>query len=940
MSVQLVLKNSSVQDKEATAAQLAVGELALNYHSSGPFLQCEDSAGNIWRLGGVVIASTAPSSPSKGAWWLDSDDNHLYFYDGSSWIEIQTGEIVPGDITEGTARQLLQTNAAGNGTEWTSNVDVPGTLDVTGVATFDNNVVITGNLTVNGTTTTIDTTTLVVEDKNIEMGAVGTPTDSTADGGGITLKGATDKTINWVNATDAWTSSERFSVPLGAQATPSLTFTGDANTGIYSPGADQVAISTGGTGRLFVDASGRVGVGTTSPQAFFHVQNDTTANTYAYIQNTTAGNAGVHIQNSDGNWQIIANANLRFRDQGNTTDRMVIDSSGRVGVGTSSPTDVLHINSSSTQLKLQSSSGVNNCILHTNGTTDSWRVGMNLNLTNGSYEIYDDVNNVDRMVITSGGNVGVGTTSPSYLLDVGGASQGTPTINCFGPTADNNWAGGIRFASNDGTTVTSTIKASSGGLLFDYGGSERLRIDSSGRVGIGTSSPGSILTVQASGTQQSLFSARANAGAGGGMTLQSDASDDGLLRLYDSAGAVKVQLDTDGGDNYIALGNVGIGTASPSSRLAVVDTSSNTTGAAGAFIDINNTDLNSSVVSGLRFKNGTTDSYKGAIYFKDTAGDARGDLVFATNNVGTASSEVSLSDARMTITREGLVGIGTTSPTTPLHVEGTSGSPALRIGNSAGTTNLQITANENNDITLQFRDGGSERSLVFSGITERMRIDSSGRLLVGTSTGHTLGGTLGNAQFSGVGTQVHLVSTSTSPSYINLAAGSSGTNVTSTTALGRIQFFGYHTNGYDTGARIEAAVDGTPGDGDLPTRLVFSTTADGASSPTERVRIEATGKTKFSGAAYGVENTITASAFDLNDGNLWTCGAIAIPNPTNAVAGLMGSIRVTAAPTSFGSNFDHPGGSYTAPTSFPAVAPFYCVSSTNILLGSWTQGIA
>ena len=121
---------------------------------------------------------------------------------------------------------------------------------------------------------------------------------------------------------------------------------------------------------------------------------------------------------------------------------------------------------------------------------------------------------------------------------------------------------------------------------------------------------------------------------------------------------------------------------------------------------------------------------------------------------------------------------------------------------------------------------------------------------------------------------------------------------------------------------------------------MFSTTADGASSPTERVRIEQSGKTKFSGAVYGVENTITASAFNLNSGNFWTCDAIAIPNPTNAVAGLMGSIRVTAAPVSFGSNFDHPGGSYTAPTSFPAVAPFYCVSSTNILLGSWTQGIA
>lgn len=123
-----------------------------------------------------------------------------------------TAEIAVSKLANGTARQLLQTDAAGTGVEFSSNVDVPGTLDVTNAATFDNNVTVQGNLTVNGTTTTIDSTTLVVEDKNIEMGAVTTPTDTTADGGGITLKGATDKTINWVNSTDAWTFSEHLNI--------------------------------------------------------------------------------------------------------------------------------------------------------------------------------------------------------------------------------------------------------------------------------------------------------------------------------------------------------------------------------------------------------------------------------------------------------------------------------------------------------------------------------------------------------------------------------------------------------------------------------------------------------------------------------------------------------------------------------------------------------
>jgi len=81
----------------------------------------------------------------------------------------------------------------------------------TGTATGVN-LTLSGNLTVNGTTTTIDTTTLDVEDKNITLGKVSSPSDTTADGGGITLKGATDKTITWTNATDTWDFNQNISI--------------------------------------------------------------------------------------------------------------------------------------------------------------------------------------------------------------------------------------------------------------------------------------------------------------------------------------------------------------------------------------------------------------------------------------------------------------------------------------------------------------------------------------------------------------------------------------------------------------------------------------------------------------------------------------------------------------------------------------------------------
>ena len=75
-------------------------------------------------------------------------------------------------------------------------------------AKLDDNITITGNLTVNGATTTVNSTTVTVDDKNIELGSTASPTDTTADGGGITLKGTTDKTIQWSNTTKSWEVSE------------------------------------------------------------------------------------------------------------------------------------------------------------------------------------------------------------------------------------------------------------------------------------------------------------------------------------------------------------------------------------------------------------------------------------------------------------------------------------------------------------------------------------------------------------------------------------------------------------------------------------------------------------------------------------------------------------------------------------------------------------
>jgi hypothetical protein len=105
-------------------------------------------------------------------------------------------------------------------------------------------LVLSGDLTVNGTTTTINSTEITIDDKNLTLGSVATPTDAGADGGGITLKGATDKTLNWVDATDSWTSSEHFDLAsgkvlkiAGTQVLSATEYTGNAATvtnGVYT----------------------------------------------------------------------------------------------------------------------------------------------------------------------------------------------------------------------------------------------------------------------------------------------------------------------------------------------------------------------------------------------------------------------------------------------------------------------------------------------------------------------------------------------------------------------------------------------------------------------------------------------------------------------------------------------------------------------------------
>jgi hypothetical protein len=166
-------------------------------------------------LGSTQIASGATVTTIAGLTLSSPIVSGLAISDSSIVIEGATANEYETTLqfTDPTAdRTITFPNATGT-VAFTENVAALSGATFTG-AVSGTSLTLSGDLTVNGTTTTINSTTLTVDDINITIGQ-GNTSDALADGGGITLEGATNKTFNWVDATDAWTSSEHMNLLTG-----------------------------------------------------------------------------------------------------------------------------------------------------------------------------------------------------------------------------------------------------------------------------------------------------------------------------------------------------------------------------------------------------------------------------------------------------------------------------------------------------------------------------------------------------------------------------------------------------------------------------------------------------------------------------------------------------------------------------------------------------
>jgi len=384
--------------------------------------------------------------------------------------------------------------------------------------------------------------------------------DASTENLGIGTTGAVTKKLELVSDTSE-TAQLIVSSDTGTSA---LYFGSTSDTikgGIRLDNSDNSLQLTGynNTERLRIDSSGKVGINVSSPSRRFEVNSGGEQVTSVFSSNsTTAARLSLKDANTTGDSTVnIGAAGDDFVVYAGASQRLRVDSSGNVGIGTASPAEILHVSDTSTAgavgLRAENSEG------HVNFTTNG-----------GGFQFETGASGVVS-VIDSSGNVGIGTASPTFKLEVEGTGD---LVKFAGANA--------QLTIDNSTTNEINIDAAGANdkLVFSTVGSERLRIDSSGNVGIGTSSPTELVEISANALHRLLITATdttmTNGADYGGIGWETnDASQTGLTTweifqeaagttgevdlVFDYKGTEAVRLDTSG--------NVGIGTASPTTQL-------------------------------------------------------------------------------------------------------------------------------------------------------------------------------------------------------------------------------------------------------------------------------------------------------------------------------------------------------------------------------------
>ena len=531
---------------------------------------------------------------------------------------------------------------------------------------------------------------------------------------------------NLVNAGILFTSS-------GSATAPSLQIGSGTtyNPGLYSPGTDQLAVATNGTGRLFVDADGNINL----------------------------GQASSALQSAGTGLTVYGASSSEIKFLNSTTGALATDGTALVATST-------------------------------DFTINNREAGF----------ILLGTSNTERLRITSTGAlnfVGAGTAGSTQAVSFNGSAP-----------------------------VNSLV------------------IDSSGRLGIGTSAPDAQVEILRTSTTNSSLRLRYSSTSYYGDHLMNP-NGDYVVYAPASNGVTSGNLKLRAGLNF----SISTNNASVFSPALIIDSSGNVCIGTSTVDEILRINGASDGAARLRIQNqGTTIAFLGSHLGIVGTGNAN-DLMLSTGGATNLTFGLGGSE-KMRLTSTGL-GIGTTTPTDAQLYVNSSAIYGVRINHA--TLPLQsFLVNGTQAFTIGANSGGGGAFYYGAGNAEAMCIDSSGRILVGMSTAPSVG----NGQYAKVVIQGS-----------NGAAGNAGSfslqrdeAASSITSGEGIAYFNFNDNAGNTFGTIACEADANAGASDYPGRLVFFTTADGAASPTEAMRIKSTGIINFSNAPTHADNTAATAA--------------------------------------------------------------------------------
>ena len=645
----------------------------------------------------------------------------------------------------------------------------------------------------------LDSAYMAMYDEGVKKVSVDTAGDTFFNGGNVGVGTSSPATKLHVVDDSTW---DAFNIGSSNDTGAGFTMVNSSRWSLLSTGVSagagedklgfhlsQAAAGSGGVNgyKMVIDVDGNVGIGTTSPGQSLavgaKVSGDTNArtslasfnasdNAFLEIENTSTQNpAGIILTNvTTKKWTIAKEGddhNLFIKDASDSVVATFLQG-GNVGIGTTNPTDAFVIKGDDKRMSI-ASDDYNLVTIGRRGVND---------LDAGYLSIYDEGAikvSVDPAGDTffNGGNVGIGTSSPSTDLHCENATS-VSTLRLSTGTST-----GYSQIKGGGTTGSFTIEAdptdSVAGSVISLGtdGTEKMRIDSDGNVGIGTTTPDATLHVRAKDDSENALA----------LWVVNKAHNNSIISAYENG---DVRLGSFTYDD--ATGSVGIGTTSPQQELDIngkIQTRGvmqNVTDDAEAFeamrdeentITLTNNghrtshsigaSLGSSDVtadnSGLYIgaygvgSNATNVYVKSAIHLDNHYTASKG-LRFFTGDGSTQIEE------RMCITRSGNVGIGTSNPATPLELQftdsevytGSVGGNALRVRNLSQDTDtfssLELMAGQTNAggvhlariFAIKESTSNTATSLAVNTrasdgvVSEKMRIDSNGNVGIGTTS--------------------------------------------------------------------------------------------------------------------------------------------------------------------------------------------------------------